>query len=136
MGWPILIFADGQYFTFAGPANAPGGVIQDLACWLKADAGTNTTTPGAAVSSWQDQSGNGNTHTQATGASQPAFVGAGGSFLMNYQPALRFDGSNDKMVAPAYINTQLPDNNAVHIFVVFQDQCQQFHCLANHLRRE
>ena len=110
--------SDGQYFTFAGPANAPGGVILDLACWLKADAGTNTTTPGATVSSWQDQSGNGNTHTQATAASQPAFVGAGGSFLMNYQPALRFDGSNDKMAAPAYINTQLPDNNAVHIFVV------------------
>lgn len=111
-------FTDGQYFTFAGPANAPGGVITDLACWLKADAGTSTTTPGATVSSWQDQSGSGNTHTQVTAAAQPAYVGEGGSFLMNYQPALRFDGSNDKMAAPAYINTQLPDNNAVHIFVV------------------
>lgn len=113
-----IVLTDGQYFTFAGPANAPGGVIQDLACWLKADAGTSTTTPGANVSDWLDQSGNGNTHSQATAGAQPTYVGAGGSFLMNYQPALRFDGSNDKMSAPAYINTQLPDNNAVHVFVV------------------
>jgi hypothetical protein len=117
-GYADVVFSDGQYFTFAGPANAPGGVIQDLACWLRADAGTSATATGAAVSGWQDQSGNGNTHTQATANAQPTFIGAGGSFLMNYQPALRFDGSNDKMSAPAYINTQLPDNNAVHIFVV------------------
>lgn len=117
-GQASIDLADGQFFTFAGPANAPGGVIQDLACWLRADAGTSSTTPGAAVSNWQDQSGNGNTHTQLTAANQPTFVGTGGSYLMNYQPALRFDGTNDKMSAPAYINTQLPDNNAVHVFVV------------------
>ncbi|MFK7979161.1 MAG: thrombospondin type 3 repeat-containing protein [Saprospiraceae bacterium] len=38
-------------------AQSPGGVSTDLAIWSKANAGTNTTTDGATVSSWANQVG-------------------------------------------------------------------------------
>ena len=37
---------------------------------------------------------------------------------MNYQPALRFDGSNDRLQIPAYISTLGATGDAVHVFVV------------------
>lgn len=112
--------ADGSYFTFAGPATGPGGVVSNLAVWLRADAGTSTTTDGTAVSDWQDQSGQGRTHTQATASSQPSYVGAGGSYLMNYNPAIRFTGvgnsnvNNDYFTVPNY----LAGTEGVHVFSV------------------
>jgi hypothetical protein len=38
----------------------PGGVLNNLAFWLKANAGTSTTKNGAMVNAWLDQSGHGN----------------------------------------------------------------------------
>ncbi|MCV6629296.1 MAG: T9SS type B sorting domain-containing protein [Flavobacteriaceae bacterium] len=35
---------------------APGGLIDNLGIWLKADVGTSTTTDGATVTTWKDQS--------------------------------------------------------------------------------
>lgn len=113
-------FSDGQYFTFAAPATGPGGIHQHLAVWLKADAGTGTSVTGTAVSSWNDQSGNNRTHTQATASSQPIFVGEGADHLFSYNPALRFTGvangnvNNKYMVVPNYLNT----TDAVHVFTV------------------
>ena len=58
------------------PAAPPAPVIfspssvSGLNLWLKADAGVTTTT-GDAVTTWSDQSGNGNNATQASGAYQP-----------------------------------------------------------------
>ncbi len=49
--------ADGQFFSLATQMEAPGAVSQDLSLWLKADAGTNTTTQGAGVTSWNDLGG-------------------------------------------------------------------------------
>lgn len=39
-------------------AQSPGNVSSSLQLWLKADAGTSTTTDGASLSQWADQSGN------------------------------------------------------------------------------
>ncbi|MCE7996781.1 MAG: hypothetical protein HEP71_32775, partial [Roseivirga sp.] len=49
--------SDGQFFSLATKIEAPGAVSQDLSLWLKADAGTNTTTQGAGVTSWNDLGG-------------------------------------------------------------------------------
>lgn len=112
--------ADGVYFTFAGPATGPGGVVSNLSVWLRADAGTSTTTHGAAVADWQDQSGQGRTHTQGTASSQPSYVGAGGSYLMNYNPAIRFTGvansnvNNDYFTIPNFLS----GTEGVHVFSV------------------
>jgi hypothetical protein len=68
-------------------AAGPGGVNSGLQLWLKADAGTSTTTNGAGVSSWADQSPA--TRTASQGSSQPTFV----TDAFNFNPALGFNGS-------------------------------------------
>lgn len=47
------------------------------------------------VTTWYDQSGNGNHATQATAASQPKIVSAGSLVVENGKAALDFDGSDD-----------------------------------------
>lgn len=65
--------------------------ISGLLLWLRADLGTNTTTNGVAVTTWNDQSGNGNNGSQGTAANQPTYV----TNSQNGQPGIHFDGSND-----------------------------------------
>lgn len=67
--------------------------ISNLVLWLRADLGTNTTTGGAAVTSWADQSGNGNNAAQGTAANQPTYV----TNSANGRPGVHFDGVNDFM---------------------------------------
>ena len=66
--------------------------------WLDAsniDGSNNSTlTNGASVATWGDKSGIGNDATQATGAAQPIYVE---SSSLNGQPALQFDGGDDRM---------------------------------------
>ena len=79
-------FSSGQYFTFGAEATAPGGVAANLGLWLKADAGTSTTTEGADVTAWNDQSLVQNDVSQSVAARQPNFVSNG----MNFNPAIDF----------------------------------------------
>ena len=69
----------------------PGGVETDLTLWLKANVGV--TAGGGTVSQWQDQSANSFAAVQATGANQPALV----ADSINFNPAVKFDGSNDSL---------------------------------------
>lgn len=64
--------------------------ISGLAVWLAADKITGLV-DGAAVSSWSDASGNGNTAAQATGANQPVYK----TGIISGMPVVRFDGVND-----------------------------------------
>ncbi|HZY80280.1 MAG TPA: LamG-like jellyroll fold domain-containing protein [Cyclobacteriaceae bacterium] len=70
----------------------PGGVGNSSSnvLWLKADAGTNTTTNFGAVSSWTDASGNSNNASQPTAAKQPLYS----TGLINGMPALFFDNTS------------------------------------------
>ncbi|MFN0032948.1 MAG: PKD domain-containing protein [Flavobacteriales bacterium] len=78
-----------SFFTFANlQAQSPGGVSSGLKVWLKGDAGTSTTTDGAFMSYWNDQSGNGNNATQATGAAQPKYI----KTALNGNPAMESNG--------------------------------------------
>jgi hypothetical protein len=83
-----------------GNASGSGGQPQNR-LWLRADAGTSTTTDGQPVSAWNDQSGNGNNATQTTSANQPLFIAS--EPLANNRPVLRFDGSNDWMQTGTHI---------------------------------
>lgn len=60
-------------------AGSPGG-IGDVLVWLKADAGTSNLS-----AQWDDQSGNGNHYTTATGGVDPVLV-VGGDSSSNYNP--------------------------------------------------
>lgn len=79
------------YFTLGTVTVAPGGVASNLQLWLKADAGTSTTTDGADVVSWLDQSATGN---DATAVNSAAFSSDPTTF--NHNPNLRFDSANSE----------------------------------------
>ncbi|MGI9301499.1 MAG: DUF11 domain-containing protein, partial [Gammaproteobacteria bacterium] len=81
-----------------GVGSGPGGVNTSLQLWLKADAGVTGTT---AVGQWADQSPNGNNAAQANTARLPALI----DNAVNFNPALRFDGTADFLDVP--FNTAL-----------------------------
>ncbi|MFN3850360.1 MAG: hypothetical protein ACK4NY_13075 [Spirosomataceae bacterium] len=81
-----------------------------LQVWLKADAGTNTTTDNSAITSWDDQSGNGQIHTQSNTSFQPKYKASSG---FNFQPAITFDGL-DVLTTDAFAT----GNEAVHVFAM------------------
>ena len=49
------------------------------------------------VTTWYDQSGNGNNATQATAASQPKIVSSGSVITVNGYQVIQYDGSNDNL---------------------------------------
>lgn len=97
--FPSLILTAFASLGQTGPAGV--GTPATNVLWLKADAGTSTTTNGSSVSTWTDQSGNGVVLGQTNTAQQPLFVNS----LMNGFPAIEFDnaassGQNDYFSTP------------------------------------
>ena len=93
------------------PANssAPGGISDNLQVWLKADQGVAGS---AMVTDWADQSPHNNNFAESTASRQPALT----TDAMNFNPALTFDGSNDRLEdsdGEDYIN----NNDAISTFV-------------------
>ena len=83
-----------------------------LEAWVVAGGGTED----GFVTTWYDQSGNGNNATQATAANQPKIVSSGTLVTENGKAALDFDGINDKL---ALADGALPSNiNNVSAFTV------------------
>lgn len=88
----------GQHILRAGRHHGASGPVGPAsvspALWLKADAGTTTTTDGQPVSTWSDQSGH-SRHLTQTGTARPTYKAAilsGGTL-----PVVRFDGVDDFM---------------------------------------
>lgn len=84
----IFLFYCLGFLCQTGPAGIDNSTNNAL--WLKADAGTSTTTNGSPISSWSDVSGNGNTVSQGTANQQPLFQ----TSVMNGNPAILFDNNN------------------------------------------
>ncbi len=68
--------------VLAQTAAGPGGVTNGLGLWFRSDVGV---TGGSSVSSWADQSGNGNDVSQSDAARRPS-IGS-----LNFNPALNFN---------------------------------------------
>lgn len=100
--WLVLFFALLSFisaFSQTGPAGV--GSPNTNVFWIKADRGTSSTTNNTAISSWNDQSGNGINVSQSNAVQQPSFA----TNVMNGFPAIVFDnnstaGQNDYMTAP------------------------------------
>lgn len=95
------------------PVFSPGGevpfpTITGLLFRVRADLGI-TKDGGDFVSQWDDQSASAAHLTEAT--NKPVWVDA----LVNGKPAVRFDGTNDKLVSGSFTSTSQPH----HTFVVF-----------------
>jgi hypothetical protein len=100
--------------TGAGPESAAGAALADPAlpaistgvvqAHFKANNGPSTSTDGAAVSQWNDQSGNARHASQATGSKQPIYKAG----ILNGYPAIRFDGIDDFLQTAGFTLNQ-PD---------------------------
>ena len=94
-------------------STGPGGVgatdgTSPLQLWVKADAGTGTTTDDVTVSSWTDQSGFGR---NMTGVNSPSFK----NNIINGMPVLQFAaGQSDYFEAPGFT-----DNFTATGFTIF-----------------
>lgn len=102
-------------YAQSGPAGV--GTSANNVLWLKADAGTSTTTDGANISFWNDQSGNGINASQSVSSQKPNYKAT----LMNGMPAVEFDntttaGNNDFLSAPD--NTILDNTSGYTFFTV------------------
>ena len=91
----------------------------NLKLHLKADAGTSTTTDGVTVSSWTDQSGNGNNATSP--GTQPIYK----TNIINGNPVIRFDGGFTYMVLPAASTLGIQNSN-YEIFIIQRVQHHSF----------
>lgn len=83
----VIIPGDANGFSCA-----PGGLGSGLLLWVRADEGV--TTVSGAVSAWADQSGNEHDLAQGTSGNRPLLVNSGDR-MINFNPSLDFDGSND-----------------------------------------
>jgi hypothetical protein len=93
-----VIFTSGQYFTLVTDLTneAPGGVLDGLYTWNRADKGV--TTSGTFVGTWADQGPAPKNVTQAVATTLPGYNTA--ASLINFNPTLGFDGTDVMMSAP------------------------------------
>ncbi|MGE8556626.1 MAG: beta strand repeat-containing protein [Chryseobacterium jejuense] len=92
-----VTLTDGQYFTFAGYAYAPGGVFS--AAWYRADAdanlfsdaGTTVAADNTTVQQWNEFNNKPFSLLQSTAGYRPKFSNA--ATLANFNPTVVYDGT-------------------------------------------
>jgi hypothetical protein len=117
-------FADEDFFTLGTAVSTcgPGGVTTDLALWLKADAGTNTTTDGADLSTWSDQAGSNDASENNLGGLtvvEPTFE----TQEINFNPAIKFTdpGSQNSSYMETTSNNVEDDFSLIAVFQTGQN---------------
>ncbi|PJJ66597.1 RCC1 domain-containing protein [Chryseobacterium geocarposphaerae] len=95
-----VTLGNGQFFTFAGFGNAPGGVANGLSYWYRADKNVANTGAATDVTGWTDV-WNGTTVAQLGTNTLPKYV-LGASNYFNFNPGINFTA-----------NTQTLGNNTV-----------------------
>ncbi|MBU2707443.1 DUF4347 domain-containing protein [Zooshikella marina] len=94
---------------------APGNVASaNLTLWLKANTGV--TESGGTVTNWTDQSaaGGNNSVSQGDNTKQPQRQLS----TVNFNPSLRFDGTNDELTRINFQGTEIISNNNNTMFAV------------------
>ncbi|ANW95954.1 hypothetical protein AXE80_06525 [Wenyingzhuangia fucanilytica] len=91
-------------FSYNLFSQTPGGVPGTI-LWLKADAGTNTTTNGEGITSWTDQSGNGFNAT-GTGDAVYSTVNA-----INGNPVIYFTDDDQPITGTTVIRGEGPNSS-------------------------
>ncbi len=88
----IDTFCVDDILDYAIKVKSPGGVIQGMGLWLRADEGAPTT---GNVIIWEDQSGNEHNAVKTTGEA-PVI----GDSLLNFNPTIDFNGSTTWLKLP------------------------------------
>lgn len=90
-----ITYNDGDYFTFAGFAYAPGGVVNALSYWYRADIDAENTGVGTEVTSWTDFF-SGTVISQLGDNALPEFV-EGDIDYFNYNPGVNFTAATQTL---------------------------------------
>lgn len=97
---------------------SPVETIPDLEVWLRADAGISEGN-GVAVTTWADQSGNGNDYTGTAGSgTAPTYVSSSAS--LNSQPSVSFSGNGDHFLDSDGQTNYINSNTEFSIFIVYK----------------
>lgn len=97
---------------------SPVETIPDLEVWLRADAGISEGN-GVAVSTWADQSGNGNDYTGTSGSgTAPTFVAS--SATLNSKPSVNFVGNGDHFLDSDGQTNYINSNTEFSLFIVYK----------------
>ena len=114
--------SSGNTSEFSGNTNAvtspsaPGGVLTDITLWMRADAGVTTGTGG--VGQWDNQAANATLPDvqQSTSTKRPDLINS----ALNFNPVLRFDGTDDALRDSSVLGTDLFAPDAASVFTVVQ----------------
>jgi hypothetical protein len=97
---------------------SPVETIPDLEVWLRADAGISEG-DGVAVTTWADQSGNGNDYTGTAGSgTSPTYVASSAS--LNSQPSVSFVGNGDHFLDSDGQTNYINSNTEFSLFIVYK----------------
>lgn len=72
----------------------PGGVGKEMLLWLRPDEGVTLSSEGNSISEWEDSSGHNHQFGQTDTDSQPILNKEAADKLINFNPAVSFDGEN------------------------------------------
>lgn len=111
-----VTLGNGQFFTFVGFGNAPGGVATNLSYWYRADKNAANTGTGTDVTEWTDL-WSGTTVAQRVTNALPKYA-VGTSSYFNFNPGINFTAINQTL---GNINTQTVTNTSNDIFTVTKE---------------
>jgi hypothetical protein len=111
-----VTLGNGQFFTFAGFGNAPGGVANGLSYWYRADKNAANTGVGTDVTGWTDL-WSGTTVSQRVTNALPKYA-VGTSSYFNFNPGINFTAINQTL---GNITTQTVTNTSNDIFTVTKE---------------
>ncbi|HEY8895514.1 MAG TPA: T9SS type A sorting domain-containing protein [Niastella sp.] len=111
-------------FSPAGICASPGNERANLAFWIKGNAGTSSTTNGATISSWNDQSGNVRNATSAASATSPVYYD-NSTNNVNFNPVVNFDASAQSAATADFMDITAggilsTGNNAYTVYTVIK----------------
>ncbi|TND10386.1 MAG: fibronectin type III domain-containing protein [Bacteroidetes bacterium] len=89
--------------TIAVCSTAPGAVGTNIAFWIKANAGTSTTTNAAALATWNDQSGNARNAAAPAAANRPTYYD-NATDNINFNPVIDFDDASQSAANGDYMD--------------------------------
>lgn len=111
-----VTLSNGEFFTFAGLGHAPGGVINNLSYWYRADKDAVNTGDGTDITAWTDQF-SGTTSAQLGSNALPKFK-VGASNYFNFNPGVNFTANSQTI---GNISVRTFNNNMYDVFVLTKE---------------
>ncbi|MCQ9634233.1 hypothetical protein MP477_04610 [Chryseobacterium sp. WG23] len=111
-----VTLSNGQFFTFAGFGLAPGGVVNNLSYWYRADKDAINTGDGTDITAWTDQF-SGTISAQLGTNALPKFK-VGGANYFNFNPGANFTAGTQTL---GNINVRTFSEDSYDVFTLTKE---------------